>query len=48
MTDKIFNMLVRVVLSRVRAGENIDEVINSYNISDSDKAKLKTVVLALR
>lgn len=48
MSERVFNMLVRVVLSRVRAGESIDEVINSYNISDPDKAKLKTVVLALR
>lgn len=48
MNDKVFNMLVRVVLSRIRNGENLEDVVNSYNLSESDKSKLKSIVLALK
>lgn len=49
MSDKVFNMLVRVVLNRVRLGEDIDEVLDSYkSLGEEEKSKIKTVVLALK
>ena len=49
MSDRMFNMLIRVILNRVRLGEDIDTVLDSYkNLTEDDKAKLRMVVLALK
>ena len=47
MKSYMFNILVRVIVRRVKQGEDLQEVLDSYlNISKEDKVKIHNAVLA--
>ena len=47
MKSYLFNILVRVIIKRVRQGEDLQEVLNSYpNIQGEDRVKVYNTVLA--
>lgn len=47
MTDAMFNILVRVIVRRVKAGEDLTTVIASYNVDEETRHKLVNAVTIL-
>ena len=46
MKQYMFNILVRVIVKRVKNGEDLQEILNSYsNLSGEDKVKIQNAVL---
>lgn len=47
MTDAMFNILVRVISRRVKAGESLSEILDSYSLDNETRKRLFNAVTIL-